>query len=430
MYKEPNFQLSKGAMKPTHPSRDQRILDNLAYLSYRTGELQPYLKQVAASVSHLLQIDWSVVTYCQDDTEKLLASSIDLGEDANKMYSLHGVVTATVFNNGQSLVVEDTAKSPECGALPEGYQAYLGVPLRLPSGKVIGTICSFHRLPKLFQAKDIQVAELFAERAAIAIDNYLLYQRQQNFQKLLEAEVIKRTQELREAQSQLIAKERLAAIGEFTSMIVHEIRNPLTTIKMALDVLLRRVELPESAQKRIELATEESIRLESLLQEILLYAKPQILQTEVLELGAIIDSVLETSRELPCTQGRQIYWQPSERSLMVQADADKIKQVIANLISNACEAIAPGESVKCTIRVEASRKQIIFAVQNGGDPIPAEVLPQLTQPFFTTKPSGTGLGLPIVKRIIEAHHGQLDIESNPEAGTTVSISLPAVESLT
>ena len=415
-------------MELTHPSQTQKILDNLTYLSYRTGELQPYLKQVAESVSHLLQIDWSVVTYCQEDSEKLLASNIDLGEDANKTYSLHGSLTATVFHVGQSLVVDDTTHTTEHGVPPEGYQAYLGVPLRLPNGKVIGTICSFHRQPKLFQAKDIQIAELFAERAAIAIDNYLLYQQQQNFQKTLEAEVVKRTQELREAQSQLIAKERLAAIGEFTSMIVHEIRNPLTTIKMALNVLLHRVPLPASAQKRIELAAEESTRLENLLQEILLYAKPQILQTEPLDLGAVVNSVLVTLRDLPCAQGRQIYWQPSEQPFTVQADADKLKQVVANLISNACEAIAPNESVKCTIRWEASQNRIIFAVQNGGEPIPPEVLPQLTHPFFTTKSSGTGLGLPIVKRIVEAHHGQLYIESNLEAGTTVSIALPVVDS--
>ena len=102
---------------------------------------------------------------------------------------------------------------------------------------------------------EINFAELFAERAATAIDNYQLYQQQLQFSQTLEAEVLQRTEELRTAQRKLIEKERLAAIGEFSSCIIHEIRNPLTTIKMGLNSF-KKLDLSKLYQERLSLALE------------------------------------------------------------------------------------------------------------------------------------------------------------------------------
>ncbi|WNZ43815.1 hypothetical protein Q2T42_18410 [Leptolyngbya boryana CZ1] len=99
----------------------------------------------------------------------------------------------------------------------------------------MGTICSFSQQHHQYRQDLIASVELFAERAATAIDNYRLYQQQQQFNELLEAEMIKRTIELRAAQAKLIEQERLAAIGEFAAMIVHEICNPLTTVQLGLN---------------------------------------------------------------------------------------------------------------------------------------------------------------------------------------------------
>jgi len=155
-------------------------------------------------MSELIGLDWSVVTYCQDDQERILASSIDLGDTANEVYSLHGSLTGTVVQTGSALVVEDAVSCKDYGEAPDGYQAYLGVPLRISTGEVIGTICSFQHQPRHFTEAEVQLAELFAERAATAIDNYQLYQQQQRFNEMLEAEVMKRTVELRAAQSELL----------------------------------------------------------------------------------------------------------------------------------------------------------------------------------------------------------------------------------
>jgi len=403
--------------------RERQIIARLSSLNYRTGELGIYLHNIACGVSELIGVDWTVVTFCQEGFETVLASSLEMGEGEH-VYSLHGLLTGTVIQIGHSLAVEDTQKHPEYGQAPEGYCAYLGIPLRTAGSEVIGTICSFNRQPRDFTKEEIQIVELFAERAATAIDNYHLYQQQCQFNHILEAEVEKRTAELRAAQAKLLEQERLAAIGEFAAIIVHEIRNPLTTMIMGLKYF-RKIILTESVQERLALALSESSRLERLLSEILLYAKPQALQLYELNVNEFIHELLVSIREMPEALERQIEFIPASSVVKILGDKDKLKQVFINIIRNACEAVAAGDVVKWKVDCSHTEK-VCINVHNGGEPIPSEVLTNLCQPFFSTKPCGTGLGLAITKRIVNAHGGELLICSEPLTGTTVSVQLPVV----
>lgn len=404
----------------------QQILEVLSSLSYRADQLDEYLQQIAQGVSQLIGLDWSVVTVCQDGQERVMASSLDLGEGEH-IYSLHGLLTATVMQTGCSLTVEDAIQKPEYGNPPAGYFAYLGVPLRTGLGEVIGTICSFHGQPRKFSEEEVRTAELFAERAATAIDNFRLYQQQRQFNERLEAEVARRTAELKTAQAQLIEQERLAAVGQFAAMIVHEIRNPMTTIRMGLNYF-KKTALAEAAQERLSLSLDEVARLENLLNEILLYAKPQVVQQVELDLNALIESTLPLLREMPAAIDRPIQFTPLPAAALVKGDKDKLKQVLINLIKNACEAIDPGEIVTCQVEEDSTSHHLCIQVHNGGAPIPPEVLAKITQPFCSTKPGGTGLGLAIVQRIVEAHAGTLLIQSDQSSGTTMRVMLPIAPS--
>jgi signal transduction histidine kinase len=407
----------------SHPwEQAQPILEVLSSLSYQTGELDGYLQEIACSVSHLLELDWSVVTLCKDEIERVMASSLDMG-DEDCVYSLHGTLTETVVKTGQTLCVEDANIHPEYGCPPEGYVSYLGVPLRTHQGEVIGTICSFCIEPRLFTLEEVRTVELFAERAATAIDNYYLYQQQREFNQILEAKVIERTEELRLAQAQLIERERLAAIGEFASTIVHEIRNPVTTILMGLNSF-KKSATSERDKVRVSLALEEAERLQNLLKEILLYAKPQTLQLEDLDIDEFMVKTLLSFDTMPEAEGRPIKYTSVIPSVKILGDRDKLKQVLINLVRNACEAIAPGEIVTCKVERETDPSQICLSVHNGGTPMPEDLLPKLTQPFCSGKPGGTGLGLAIVKRIVDAHGGTLLIQSNAIVGTIIRIILP------
>jgi signal transduction histidine kinase len=397
--------------------QEQRILESLSTLSYRTDNLAGYLKEITLSVSHLLHIDWSVVTLCQNGFEQILASSLEL-EGMDQLFSLHGTVTNTVVTTGRTLTVEDVRQISNLGEVPDGYLCYLGVPLRTAQGETIGTICSFHRSPRRFSNSEIRTAELFAERAATAIDNYRLYQVQLQFNERLEAEVVERTAELEVAQIRLMEQERLAAIGEFAAMIVHEIRSPLTTMTMGLEYSQKQIQ-GELAQERLALSMSEANRLERLLNELLIYAKPQALQLEELELNHWLQALIN---ELPEAQARRVTLTCTSNEVKILGDPDKLKQVIINLVRNACEASLINEAIECKIEMLHS-PNVCIQVWNQGEIIPPEVLSQLGQPFFSTKSEGTGLGLAIVHRIIKAHKGEFLIQSN-DSGTCANVQLP------
>lgn len=396
-------------------------LDSLTTLSYRSPDLSSYLHEITCGVSRVLQCDWSIVTVHEEGRGRVIASNLNLN-GAETEFSVHASVSEIVIESGRSFFIEDVKQYPDQIARMAGYVCYLGIPLRTLSGEVIGTICSFSAQRQHYDADIIATVELFAERAATAIDNYRLYQQQQQFNQRLEAEVAKRTMELSMAQSRLIEHERLAAIGEFAAMIVHEIRNPLTTIQMGLDYFTK-LALPPAAQARLALAVDEAKRLANLLQEILSYSKPQMLQISELEVNRFGQELLVTLKAMPEAQGRWIEYVPAQYPVWILGDANKLKQVFINLIRNACEAVEPGEIVHWAV-TDAAVDHVCVSIQNGGAPIPVEVLPRLTQPFYSTKAEGTGLGLAIVKRIVEAHGGVLLIESSQQDGTIVSVQLP------
>lgn len=222
------------------------------------------------------------------------------------------------------------------------------------------------------------------------------------------------------------ALEQLAEIGELAAMIVHEIRNPLTTVLMALNAF-KKIELPTQFQTYLGLGIEESERLQRLLNQILLYAKPQNLYKTEIELNQFISGMLNTLQSLPVAANKCLRFEAASVPIPIPADADKLKQVVVNLVTNAFEAIEPKATVTLSLSMQSDRWSLL-QVSNGGSPIPADILPKLSRPFFTTKSNGTGLGLAIVKRIVEAHDGRLSIESAAATGTVITIQLPLVTS--
>lgn len=220
---------------------------------------------------------------------------------------------------------------------------------------------------------------------------------------------------------QLAENRRLATIGQFASGIVHEIRNPLATINLALEHLESREDLPASSTRRVSLASREVDRLEHLLSEILLYAKPLVLARGRLTMRALLEDVIDAE---PGAGGRIVL--DCSDDAEVWLDRDRMRQVLINLLRNALQAAPPEDA----IRIGCSRSGpdlMTLVINNGGTPVPEDMLPRLFDPFVSLKRDGTGLGLPIAERIITAHGGQIRIDSNREDGTTVTVRLPCGE---
>ena len=190
---------------------------------------------------------------------------------------------------------------------------------------------------------------------------------------------------------------------------------------MALNAF-KKLQLSERFQEYLSLSLDEAERLQRLLNQILLYSKQQMLERSHLELNSFIVEVLNPLKTIPAATGKHLQLVACPEPVAILADSDKLKQVLINLITNACEAVSAGETV--TTQIKTENHHVCIQIHNGGAPIPVEVLPKLTQPFFTTKSHGTGLGLAIVRRIVEAHAGEFSIESSAATGTIVQVQLP------
>lgn len=216
---------------------------------------------------------------------------------------------------------------------------------------------------------------------------------------------------------------RLAAIGGFASGIAHEIRSPLSTIGMALDYL-HKMELSPAAEKRALLAHQETERLNRLLEEILLYAKPLRPVLQPLDLINLLSQFVQTQNVIASQRGQSHELTIETENGSILGDKDRLQQVLLNLANNASEASPDDSLISWRLTADMADQTLTLKIVNPGEPISEANLDRLFDPFFTTKPNGTGLGLGIVKKIVDAHGGEIRIQPIADVGTEVLLQIP------
>ncbi|MBU1880944.1 MAG: sensor histidine kinase [bacterium] len=229
-------------------------------------------------------------------------------------------------------------------------------------------------------------------------------------------------EELEVSTRRLVHAEKLALIGKLVASIVHEMRNPLSAIKMNLRILEKKAVLDKSGETHLGIAKEQSGRLEKMLNELLEYSKPVQAQFTTVNLKALL---LQTKIEFNA--------QMAEKSISIKAsfpdlpfevysDPDLLARVFDNLISNAIAA-APAES---TIDVTLDEKDngLTVTVKDAGKGMSQKVLEQIFEPFFTTRGDGVGLGLSNVKKFIEALNAEIEVQSCEGEGTAITVTIP------
>lgn len=396
----------------------EKAIASLAALSYRSGELDDYLDKICHAVIDVLGDGAAAVTLYRDGKKKVIAR-VPYSPKVGVPIDVHGQLSTFVVESGEILRVADAIATPEYGNPPAGYCSYLGIPLKLPNGDIVGTLCFFDKSVREYTNNDEQVATLFAERIAIALDNYELFLQLKEHSENLEALVEERTKALVAAQDALMQKEKLAAVGEFATNLTHEIRNPLATIRLALEYFERTGD--DRATKRAALAGSEISRLERMLNEVLTYARPATIFPEEIDLSDFLGGFLSTNHSMVETK-EQCFSVSENANPTVIADRDKLTQICLNLARNACDAAEHRQTIHWTL--SKSDNTGIIQIQNGGQLIPEEKLNHITEAFVSGKPNGTGLGLAIVKNLIDAQMGELEIESNINTGTIITVSLP------
>jgi PAS domain S-box-containing protein len=226
--------------------------------------------------------------------------------------------------------------------------------------------------------------------------------------------------------------EALSAMGTLALNLAHEIRNPLNAAVLQLHLLGRHLDKLDIAaeprmvlHKKAEIVGDEIGRLNRLLTEFLELARPRTIAAQPVSFGPLVDAVVDLERDSAATRGVKIERQIAEGAT-VRGDAEKLKQVVLNLVVNALEAMKDGGSL--VVRVAREGDSVVLSVDDSGPGMDAQVLAQVFDPFFTTKEAGTGLGLSIVRKLVDQHAGEVRIESERGKGTRVRVMLPAARS--
>ncbi|MEW6776346.1 MAG: ATP-binding protein [Bdellovibrionota bacterium] len=232
-------------------------------------------------------------------------------------------------------------------------------------------------------------------------------------------------EEVRKTQRQLLEQERLATIGEMASGIAHEIRNPLSSVKMNLQILKRKSGGDPQDARHFRIAIEEVERLDRIVGDLLLYAKPLALRKEPSAVSSLIERAREAAAAQAGAKGVRFEVRVEPSSMRVFADPGRLQQVLLNLLLNAAQASPPGGTVRILAREENGSVSLL--VQDEGPGIAPENLGKIYDPFFTTKADGTGLGLANARKIVLAHGGELRVESSSGKGAAFEIRLPLKE---
>jgi signal transduction histidine kinase len=232
-----------------------------------------------------------------------------------------------------------------------------------------------------------------------------------------------------QSQTLLERQEKLATLGTLAAGIAHEIRNPLTSLKARLYTLEKHLVAVPAARKDTDIIGGEITRLEHIVQDVLSFARPAEPKLEILSAQTLLREVHGLMS--PTLENRKVQLVvESGPELFIRADSGHLKQVLINLVRNAAEAIDASGTV--TLRTRSSRAQlggreteaVILEVSDTGKGIPPDVEKRLFDPFFSTKETGTGLGLPISGRLIQKQGGTLQYQTQLGHGTTFGVVLP------
>jgi signal transduction histidine kinase len=229
-----------------------------------------------------------------------------------------------------------------------------------------------------------------------------------------------------ELSNQLEASRRLATLGSFAAAIAHDIRTPLTSVKMNLEMIQRSPRLDQDGRECADMALEELGRMNDYVSGILDYVRPVRLRAVDID---IHDLVQETTRTVqPLFQSRKLALQYDVANAQllpkVRVDASRMRQVLLNLLKNAADASDPGRTISIAASPEGAHR-VAIRVSDQGHGIDQRNLERIFEPFFTTRREGTGLGLAIVKKVVGAHDGELRVDSVIGAGSTFTVLLPA-----
>jgi signal transduction histidine kinase len=279
-------------------------------------------------------------------------------------------------------------------------------------------------------ATELALRNIFFFLAAMVVNRFVSESRRQARRYRLLAEKLAETnRRLEQAQEDARRSERLAALGQLTAGLAHEIRNPLAVIKGSAETLTRRLQSADPVTTEVAgYISSEVNRLNTIVTRFLNFARPLKLERRPARIPPLLERALKVARDRWPEAKVEVAQQYSENLPEISVDPDLCEQAFTNLVLNAYEAMTDTGG-RLTVRVAAansdSRHGVEVDIEDTGPGIPSELHEQIFNPFFTTKKEGVGLGLSLVSKIVDDHRGWIRISSEPGRGACFRIFLPA-----
>ena len=236
--------------------------------------------------------------------------------------------------------------------------------------------------------------------------------------------------ELERSRETLMQSEKMAMVGKLAAGMAHSIRNPLTSVKMRLFSLNRSLELTPTQQEDFEVISEEIRHTDTIVANFLEFSRPPKLKMQSVSPSDVVNMAIQLLKHRLESYDVEIVLRRDKRLPEIQIDPEQLKEVLVNIVVNACEAMGRGGTIIVEEEEEVlgdSHRRVVIRLTDNGPGIASASLDKVLQPFFTTKEEGTGLGLSIAARIVEEHGGKITFTSEQGSGTTFIITLPVKE---
>jgi signal transduction histidine kinase len=382
---------------------------------------QDILDDAVDTTRHLLHADGAAVFLAGAGGHLRLAAALKWPTEDGERDSGVEFFARSVLDTKETVEIEDiTRESSVAGAADLERLGLRSVLLARLGGqeRPVGVLVSGHREPRRFADEDRRVLTSLADHLAVALDKVRVH-----------AELRSNLQRLQETQAQLMQADKLKALGTLLSGVAHELNNPLSTIRLSIQLVRRTALMDDALTRRMEVMETACLRASRIIRDLLAFARRQPPERRRVNVNQVVQSTLslQTSQlELSKIRVVTVLTPIPE----IWADPHQLQQVLMNLVSNAIHAMktARGHGV-LTVTSGQHGSEVLVEIEDDGPGIPPEHLGRIFDPFFTTKATGagTGLGLSLAIGIVESHGGHLDAENLPDGGARFTVHLPIDE---
>ncbi|MFH2002435.1 MAG: GAF domain-containing sensor histidine kinase [Planctomycetota bacterium] len=369
------------------------------------GSLEALSDQVVFNLSKLLKVPRAIIRLMERNKLKIVSSFTDGAFSHEGDASLDCGPCAIVCRDNQPYqcfgILKERFRESPCFQKRE-FQSYIGVPVMDSTKKVTGILCAMDYAARTFSEEEVHLIEILARYVGNE------FERETTARHLVESK-------------------RFQVLGQLTSGVAHEVRNPINAVLILTEALEARLGEASEYAHYLERIRSQVNRLSNLMRDLLDLGKPlQLSRLENASLASVCAQAVELWQQPVAERGRTVrLLQPKDGpDLKVLGETERLKQVFINLIENAAQHSA--ENSEIVLSILPPEKEIVrIRLVDRGCGIPPENLSRVFDPFFTARKKGTGLGLSLVKQVVEAHQGEVAIWNNdPPPGCTVEVSLP------